>query len=460
MTCGHTLPTLYEYYSEGGIKSSLEAPESGFKLNGKDITIFSGAIHYFRLHPNYWRDRLRKLRAAGLNTVETNQTFNFEENDAGEHTLDLLVENCGRVNYGTPKDFEQKKGLWEGPVIIDKVEQSGWEITALQFKSEWVKRLDGWKTSTMIEAENGPILVRGTFEIEGEPADTWIDMSKWGKGIVIINGFNMGRYFYLGPTKTIFIPAPFLHSGLNEVMMFEYYAPAAEVKFTDVPILHPRDKEYLRFIKKTFEENGLEGLFTTCDTPGSVGDIGSLPDVLQTATFSKDPEFQLQALKKLQPNRALMVMEYWSGWYDHWLDENHQTGLSNAVFHSPSLIRCPGREVDFQFPRYIPWNLHEPRKGEFDFGNGESFLSKFLDVRRFIKTAQEEDLLVIIRPGPYICTEWEFGGLPSWLLRTPNVSVRTSDPYFTERVKIYFDNLLPQLVDLQFIKGGSIIIVQ
>lgn len=61
---------------------------------------------------------------------------------------------------------------------------------------------------------------------------------------------------------------------------------------------------------------------------------------------------------------------------------------------------------------YVPWNLHEPRIGHFDFGQGENDFSPFLDVRKFIQTAQEEDLLVLFRPGPYICTEWDFGGLP------------------------------------------------
>lgn len=61
---------------------------------------------------------------------------------------------------------------------------------------------------------------------------------------------------------------------------------------------------------------------------------------------------------------------------------------------------------------YIPWNLHEPQIGKFDFGNGGNEFSAFLDMRKFIKMAQEEDLLVLFRPGPYICTEWDFGGLP------------------------------------------------
>ena len=59
---------------------------------------------------------------------------------------------------------------------------------------------------------------------------------------------------------------------------------------------------------------------------------------------------------------------------------------------------------------YTCWNLHERREGQFDF-------SGMLDIERFIETAEKLDLNVIVRPGPYICAEWDFGGLPSWLLK-------------------------------------------
>jgi beta-galactosidase len=62
--------------------------------------------------------------------------------------------------------------------------------------------------------------------------------------------------------------------------------------------------------------------------------------------------------------------------------------------------------------RYVPWNLHEPERGVFDFGTGGRDMSLFLDLPRFIEMCMEEDLFVIFRPGPYICAEWEFGGLP------------------------------------------------
>lgn len=68
------------------------------------------------------------------------------------------------------------------------------------------------------------------------------------------------------------------------------------------------------------------------------------------------------------------------------------------------------------FFRYVPWNLHEPMKDVYDFGDGKREMSIFLDIVTFIKLAKEEDLLVILRPGPYICAEWDFGGLPRSVL--------------------------------------------
>ena len=65
------LPTLYEHYTEGGVSSGLVPTPDGFLLNGKPYRVTSGAIHYFRVHPALWRDRLRKLRASGLTAVET-----------------------------------------------------------------------------------------------------------------------------------------------------------------------------------------------------------------------------------------------------------------------------------------------------------------------------------------------------------------------------------------------------
>jgi beta-galactosidase len=102
---------------------------------------------------------------------------------------------------------------------------------------------------------------------------------------------------------------------------------------------------------------------------------------------------------------------------------------------------------------YAAWNLHEPRPGEFHFDGA-------LDLVKFIQTADEVGLKVILRPGPYICSEWDFGGLPSWLLKDQRMQVRCSYPPYLAAVDRYFDALLPQLVSLQSASGGPIIAMQ
>jgi beta-galactosidase len=102
---------------------------------------------------------------------------------------------------------------------------------------------------------------------------------------------------------------------------------------------------------------------------------------------------------------------------------------------------------------YVFWDLHEPEPGKFDFtGN--------LDVAAYIRMAQEEGLWVILRPGPYICTEWDFGGLPSWLLSTTGLKVRTTNPRFLEAAARYMQRVGEQLGPLQISRGGPLIMVQ
>ena len=83
------LPTLYEYYTKDGIKSGLEAEGDYFKLNGKEFRILSGSFHYFRVLADQWNDRLLKMKAAGLNTVQFYSPWNLHE----EHPNEFNFEN-------------------------------------------------------------------------------------------------------------------------------------------------------------------------------------------------------------------------------------------------------------------------------------------------------------------------------------------------------------------------------
>ena len=103
---------------------------------------------------------------------------------------------------------------------------------------------------------------------------------------------------------------------------------------------------------------------------------------------------------------------------------------------------------------YVAWNAHSPRGGdEFD-------TSGRLDLGRFLDTVAEHGMHAIVRPGPFICAEWDNGGLPAWLLRQPGTVIRSSEPTYLEAVEQYYEHLAPILVPRQIDRGGPVIMVQ
>ncbi|MBQ7990308.1 MAG: beta-galactosidase [Oscillospiraceae bacterium] len=102
---------------------------------------------------------------------------------------------------------------------------------------------------------------------------------------------------------------------------------------------------------------------------------------------------------------------------------------------------------------YIPWNFHETNRGEFRWDG-------MRDVCRFIETAADLGLYMIIRPSPYICSEWEFGGLPAWLLKDPKMRLRCSYKPYLDAVRSYYSVLMPKLAPYQEDRGGNIILMQ
>ena len=102
---------------------------------------------------------------------------------------------------------------------------------------------------------------------------------------------------------------------------------------------------------------------------------------------------------------------------------------------------------------YVFWNIHEQREGEFDF-TGQN------DIAAFCRLAQKNGMYVIVRPGPYVCAEWEMGGLPWWLLKKKDIHLREQDPYFMDRVSKFMAKVGEQLAPLTIQNGGPIIMVQ
>ena len=102
---------------------------------------------------------------------------------------------------------------------------------------------------------------------------------------------------------------------------------------------------------------------------------------------------------------------------------------------------------------YVFWNIHEQKEGVYDF-SGQN------DVAEFCRLAQKNGMYVIVRPGPYVCAEWEMGGLPWWLLKKKDIRLRERDPYFLERVRLFEKEVGKQLAPLTIENGGPIIMVQ
>lgn len=118
--------------------------------------------------------------------------------------------------------------------------------------------------------------------------------------------------------------------------------------------------------------------------------------------------------------------------------------------HSMKMARAMGLNT---IGTYVFWNLHEPEKGKFDFSGNN-------DIAAFVKTAQEEGLWVILRPSPYVCAEWEFGGYPYWLENEKNLVVRSRDSNYLREYRTYIREIGKQLAPLQVNHGGNILMVQ
>jgi beta-galactosidase len=148
----------------------------------------------------------------------------------GKVVLDVLVENLGRINFG-PNLLKNKKGI-TGSVLLAGKELKNWKVYGMPFN-------DITKISLKAGVHNAgqPVVKSGSFKLS-QVADTYLDMSKWGKGIVWINGHNLGRYWYIGPQQTLYVPAEWLKKGGNDVTVLELIKPEQnELKAIDHAIL-------------------------------------------------------------------------------------------------------------------------------------------------------------------------------------------------------------------------------
>lgn len=247
--------------------SRLEFDAKGFYLDKKPFTIVSGTIHYFRVVPGYWEDRLKKLRACGFNTVETYTCWNLHERKEGEFDFSGMLDLAKFIR--TAQELGLYVILRPGPYICAEFDFGGlpsWLLTDskmhlrcndprfLQKVSNYYRRL--FEEVRPYLAENGGNII--AVQVENE----------------------YGSY--------------------------------------------GNDKDYLRAVAKIYEENGVHELFFTSDGPNDLMlGGGSLPEYLATANFGSNGKQHFDKLRQLHPDRPVMCTEFWNGWFDHWYEQHH-----------------------------------------------------------------------------------------------------------------------------------------
>ena len=152
-------------------------------------------------------------------------------------------------------------------------------------------------------------------------------------------------------------------------------------------------------------------------------------------------EFKIEGNKFLYNGEEIKIISgavhYFRNMKDTWRD----------IFKKMVAMGCNCVET------YCAWNMHEKKVGEFDFGGN-------LNIKEFVKAAGDEGLMVIVRPGPYICAEWEFGGLPWWLQTMEDMEIRCQNPTYMKHFKSYLSHLFDEIRPLLCTNGGPIIMLQ
>lgn len=248
--------------------SRLTYQNETFFLDQKPITLISGTIHYFRVVPDYWEDRLKKLRACGFNAVETYTCWNLHERKEGQFDF------SGGLDIARFVRTAQEMGLYvilrPGPYICAEMDFGG--------LPSWLLTYHGMHLRC-----NDPCFLE-----------------------------KVSRYY-----KQLFLQLRpyFAENGGNII------AVQVENEYGS----YGNDKDYLRAVAKIYQDNGVNELFFTSDGPNELMlGGGSLPEYLATANFGSNGKAHFDTLRRFAPNRPVMCTEFWNGWFDHWYEEHHR----------------------------------------------------------------------------------------------------------------------------------------
>jgi len=269
--------------------NNFEVIEDSFFLNGKPFRILSGALHYFRVLPQQWEDRLLKLKAMGLNTVETYVAWNVHEAERGCFRFDGAADLVGFIRLA------QALGLYvivrPGPFICAEWEFGG---------------LPAWLL-------NDPEMeVRCCYPPYQDAVQT-----------------------FFSKLLPMLVPLQIQHGGPILAMQVENEYGS-----------YGSDQSYLQWLNQLMLELGVQCLLFTSDgATRSMLTHGSLPSVLKTANFGSRAAEEFATLRQYQPRGPLMCMEFWNGWFDHW-GEVHHTRHADDAANALEQIMASGASVN------------------------------------------------------------------------------------------------------------------
>lgn len=245
----------------------IEINKGKILIDGVETQIISGAIHYFRVHPDLWDDRLDKAVAFGLNTIETYVAWNLHEPHPGEYCFDGIADLEKFI------DKVQARGLnmilRPGPYICSEWDNGGFP--------GWLMALPGIQIRRM----NKPYL---------DAVTRWFD--------VLLPKLQKKCCTQGGPVIMMQVE--------NEYGSYGH------------------DKEYLQYIAGLFAKHQIDVPYFTSD--GAMGHFilgGTIPEALMTLNFGDNPEIAFQCGRRYRPEGPDCCMEFWNGWFDHWLEEHH-----------------------------------------------------------------------------------------------------------------------------------------
>ena len=253
----------------------LKATKDGFMRDSKPHLIISGAFHYFRAHPEQWEDRLKRLAAMGLNTVETYVAWNLHEPRPGEYNFSGIADLERFLNLAKAQGLDAI--VRPGPYICAEWENGGFP--------GWLLKDRNIKLRTMHEGYLAQV-------------DKWFD---------------------------VLVPIIARHQAANGGNVIMVQVENEYGSYRD-------DKTYLEYLRDGLIRRGIEELLVTSDGAGPEWlSGGSIDGALATLNFGSRTERVLQMASKELPDQPQMCMEYWNGWFDHWGEDHHRRDASSVA---------------------------------------------------------------------------------------------------------------------------------